>query len=407
MTVVHLNLGNYGSTGSIAAGINRAARAQLGWDTYLAYPESANCKPQDEHSIVIKSDLGWRMNRVIGRLTARNGMVGYFSTKRFLKKLKKLHPTVLHFHNLHNSYVHLPLLFRFIKKHDIRVVWTLHDCWAFTGHCPHFTMAACDKWKTQCHDCPSYKKYPESLFDDARRMHRLKKKWFSGVPHLTLVTPSHWLGRLVKQSFLRDYPLQVIHNGINLSVFRPTDSDFRAEYGIAPNKKILLGVAFGWGERKGLDVFIELARRLDPDEYQIVLVGTNELVDAQLPKTIISIHRTQNQQELAKIYTAADLFVNPTREEVLGLVNIEALACGTPVLTFKTGGSPECIDPTCGSVVDCDDVDALEAEIIRICKEKPYSAPACRTFASQFSQENRFEEYIQLYKGIQRQNNHD
>ena len=181
-------------------------------------------------------------------------------------------------------------------------------------------------------------------------MYQLKKKWFTGVENMTLVTPSEWLAGLVKQSFLKDYPIRVINNGIDLEVFKPTPSNFRETYGCG-DKKIVLGVAFGWGERKGLDVFLDFAKRLDSERYQIVLVGTDENVDKQLPNTVISIHRTQNQTELAKIYTAADVFVNPTREEVFGLVNIEALACGTPGVTFNTGGSPECYDATCGSVV--------------------------------------------------------
>jgi glycosyltransferase involved in cell wall biosynthesis len=227
-------------------------------------------------------------------------------------------------------------------------------------------------------------------------MHNRKKALFSGLD-MTIVTPSQWLADLVKQSFLKDYPVKVIHNGIDLNVFRPTDGDFRQRYGIPESKKILLGVAFGWGVRKGLDVFVELAKRLDPEQYRIVLVGTDDRTDAQLPKNIISIHRTNNQQELAQIYTAADLFVNPTREEVLGMVNLEAIACGTPVVTFRSGGSPECVDDTCGSVVDCDDFDGLEREIRRICAERPYSAENCLKRAVEFDANERFREYIRLY----------
>ena len=397
MKVVNVNLGNFGSTGGIAAGIGETATELLGWEAYNAFPDSDQCKPYDEKSIIIRSKLGWRIAKKIAYYTGCNGMVGYVSTRRFLMKLDKLNPTVLHFHNLHNSYIHLPLLFRFVKTRNIRVIWTLHDCWAFTGHCPHFTMKKCDRWKTGCHECPQYKKYPESLMDDSKRMYHLKKKWFVGVKDLTIVAPSQWLADLVKESFLAEYPVKVIHNGIDLSVFKPTENDFREKFGLQ-NKKIILGVAFGWGESKGLDVFVDLAERLDKGKYQIVLVGTDDRVDEQLPDSIISIHRTQDQKDLAEIYTAVDVFVNPTREEVLGLVNIEALACGTPVITFRTGGSPECIDDSCGSVVECDDVDAMENEIIRICNERPYSSTACCARARQFDKIKRFEEYIQLYE---------
>lgn len=203
---------------------------------------------------------------------------------------------------------------------------------------------------------------------------------------------------LVKQSFLKDYPVRVIHNGIDLDVFKPTYGDFRKRYGIPVSKHILLGVAFGWDRRKGLDVFVELSRRLDPQQFQIVLVGTNERVDTQLPENIISIHRTHDQKELAEIYTAADVFVNPTREENYPTVNMESIACGTPVLTFRTGGSPECLDDTCGCVVDCDDVDALEWEIYQICEQKNYTIVDCVKKAQNFDMYQQYKEYIYLYE---------
>ena len=192
--------------------------------------------------------------------------------------------------------------------------------------------------------------------------------------------------------------MKVIHNGIDLEVFKPTPSDFRERYGIPAEKSVLLGVAFGWGVRKGLDVFVELAQRLDPEKYQIVLVGTDEKTDKLLPENIISIHRTQNQAELAEIYTAADLFVNPTREENYPTVNMESIACGTPVLTFRTGGSPEILTEKTGSVVPCDDIDTLEQEIRRICIEKPFSQPDCLEHAKSFDMHQRFEEYVKLYE---------
>ena len=214
---------------------------------------------------------------------------------------------------------------------------------------------------------------------------------------MTIVTPSQWLADLVKKSFLKDYPVKVINNGIDLSVFKPTESDFRQKHGIG-DKYMLLGVADSWGARKGLDVFIELSNRLDAAKYQIVLVGTNEVVDKQLPDNIISVHRTQDQKELAGIYSAANLFVNPTREENYPTVNMESIACGTPVLTFRTGGSPEIPDETCGAVVDCDDIDALESEIIRITKEKPFSQEACLKRAEAFDKDKLFREYVDLYE---------
>lgn len=395
MKIVEINLGNYGSTGKIMYGIGELCENN-GHKVLYAYP---SCKTQKENDYIICSRFMHRLFEKASFFTGRDGLFAYFETKRFLIKINKFHPDAIHFHNLHSNYINLQILFKYIKKYKVKTIWTLHDCWAFTGHCSHFTMVKCGKWKIGCNKCPQYKEYPKSYFDNSKKMYKLKQKWFMGIENMTIVTPSQWLADLVKQSFLKDYPVKVINNGIDLSIFKPTESNFRQKYNIAEDKFILLGVAFGWGRRKGLDVFIELSKRLS-DKYQIVLVGTDDNVDKQLPGNIISIHRTQNQTELAEIYSAADLFANPTREENYPTVNMESLACGTPVLTFRTGGSPEIIDETCGIVVECDDIDALENEIKRICTKKPYSKDACLARAKSFDMNERFQEYIELYEQL-------
>lgn len=329
------------------------------------------------------------------------GLYGFNSkqiTKRMLKKLDEIEPDVVHLHNLHGHNCNLEMLLDYLRAHHIKIFWTFHDCWAFTAYCPHFSMDKCDKWKDGCHDCHRYREYT-FFFDRSRELYNKKKKASEGLD-LTIVTPSQWLAGLVKQSFFKNYPVKVINNGIDLEIFKPTPSDFRAKHGIPNDKYIVLGVAFGWGVRKGLDVFIELSKRLDKEKYQIILVGTDEKIDNQLPSNIISIHRTQNQRELAEIYTAADVFANPTREEVFGLVNVEALACGTPGVTFDAGGSPECYDETCGSVVPCDDIDAMEKEIIRICEDKPFSTDDCIKYAKNFDVRKKYREYLKLYGEI-------
>lgn len=363
----------------------------------ICYPNiNENRKKYVDDAIMIGNDFSRYIHIALSQLTGLNGCFSFFSTFLFLKKIKKLNPDIIHLHNIHDCFINYPLLFRFIKKHNIKTICTLHDCWSFTGHCAHFDYIACSKWREGCESCVQYKSYPKSYIDNSKQMYRLKKKWFTGVKDLTIVTPSSWLADLVKQSFLKDYPVKVINNGIDLSVFKPTESNFREKYN-CEDKFLLLGVAFGWGERKGLDVFVELSKKLD-DNFQIVLVGTSDEVDKQLPDNIISIHRTNNRQELAEIYTAADLFVNPTREENYPTVNMESLACGTPVITFNTGGSPEIIDKTCGVVVPKDDLEALYNEIIEISKENPYSKGNCLKKAEDFNMNDRFEEYIKLYE---------
>ncbi len=400
MTVIEINSCNFGSTGNIALQIAEAARKE-GHTVYTACPKSRdNLKKTTKNQIFIGNRISRNIHLILARLTGLNGCFSVLSTLFFIHKLKKLKIDLIHLHNLHNCYINLPLLFRFIKKNNVKTVWTLHDCWAFTGQCPYFTLEKCDKWKTGCGACSQYKSYPESRVDRTRLMYKKKKKWFTGVKDMTVVTPSLWLSDLVKQSFLKEYPIKVINNGIDLSVFNPTESDFRAKHGISASKKILLGVAFGWEIRKGLDVFIELAKRLDRDKYQIVLVGTNEQVERCLPDGIISIRRTQNQTELAKIYTAADLFINPTREDNFPTVNMEALACGTPVITFATGGSPEPIDEGCGDVVFSNGTDELISKITGLWENGTITEEKCISKAQNFDKKQKFKEYILTYEAL-------
>lgn len=399
--ILSINSVPYGSTAKIMLGIAELCEKmdiENITSTGYSYHPVSNLPA---NNIKIGNVIDKSVHMFLSRVTGYHGCFSILTTKRFLSKIDKLKPGIIHLHNIHGWFLNLPMLFSYIKKNNIHVVWTLHDCWSFTGKCPHFTTAKCERWKNGCCDCPApqLRSYPATFVDRTDTMWNKKREWFTGVKDLTIVTPSQWLADLVKESFLKEYPVKVIHNGINLSIFKPTESEFKQNYGIE-DKYMLLGVADSWGARKGLDVFIELSKRLDPVKYQIVLVGTNDSVDKQLPDNIISVHRTQNQRELAEIYTAADLFVNPTREDNYPTVNMESIACGTPVLTFKTGGSPEVLDKTCGSVVECEDTDALEREITRICESKPYSEEACLMRARDFDQNLVFKEYVGIYKSL-------
>lgn len=394
MRLVEINTVHYGSTGKIMLQIKKKA-ISAGFDC-VSFSKCWKKICQIDSHIFIGTRFENIISRIIIPITTVDGLGVFFQTKRLIKKLKKIKPDVIHLHNLHGFYINCKLLFNYIKKSNCRVVWTLHDCWTFTGHCPHFTMIKCDKWKTKCYQCPQYKEYPKTFFDRSRKMYLKKKEWFTGVKDLTIVTPSEWLAGLVKQSFLKDYPVKVINNGIDLSIFKPTQSDFRKKYN-CENKFIVLGVAFGWGKRKGLDVFVELSKRLN-ERFQIVLVGTDDKVDKILPNNIISIHRTNNQIELAEIYSVADVFVNPTREENYPTVNMESIACGTPVITFNTGGSPEILNDECGIVVNKEDIVGIESAILEMLKN-PISQEKCLEHAKSFDQQERIKEYIELFKG--------
>lgn len=393
MIIAGINTVNYGSTGNIMLNILNAAE-ENGHTIYSYYGVGTD---NGGASVHIGSRIENRLSAILAHLTGLAGCFSLFSTYYLIRNLKQKKVELVHLHNLHISFLNLPILFRFFKKNHIRVIWTLHDCWSFTGHCPHYTVENCTKWQTGCYECRVYHEYPISSFDNSRFMWKLKKKWFTGVENLTVVTPSDWLAEQVKHSFLKDYPVHVINNGIDLSVFNPTDGIVREQYNFG-DRFILLGVALGWGYKKGLDVFLELARRLNPEEYRIVLVGTDEVVDKLLPENVVSVHRTNDAKELVEIYTSVDLFVNPTREDTYPTVNIEALACGTPVLTFKTGGSPEIPDEKTGAVVEYGDTDALERAIRRIKEERPFVKQDCLDRAQKFDKNLRFREYLKLYE---------
>ena len=397
MKILFLNAIPYGSTGKIVDGISDVAKKE-GHTTLTYLSWTKKYRKSDRDDVIVGSFFGKLSHIIRGRLTGKNGLYSKRDTKRLLKVLDSYKPDVINLHILHCWCINLPMLFDYIKRNNIKVVWTFHDCWAFTGQCPHFIMAGCDKWKTGCYECPQYKEYPMAYVDKTEKMYKLKKEWFTGVNDMTIVTPSLWLADLVKESFLKEYSTKVINNGIDLNIFKPTVGDFKEKYSL-DGKKIVLGVAFDWGKRKGLDVFLELAKRL-PNDYQIVLVGTNDEIDKTLPENIISIHRTQSQRELAEIYSASDVFVNATREDTFPTVNMEAIACGAPIVTFKTGGSPEIIDSSCGIVVDVNDIDAMEREIIRVCKEQPYTREAILERAKKYDKNDKFNEYVKLFKEL-------
>lgn len=393
MKVVQINTTcGVGSTGKICVGISQML-SDSNIENYILYSSKSNGY---KLGIKCSSDKYIKVQALKSRIFGNYGFNSKIATQKMIEALERIKPDVVHVHNIHGHDCHIEMLFQYLHEKNVKVIYTFHDCWAFTGYCPHFAMAKCDRWLKGCGDCVIRRRY-SWFFDKSAKNLARKQKALQGLD-LTVITPSQWLAGLVKQSFLKVCPVQVIRNGIDLSVFNPAECSLRKLYQLE-DKKVVLGVALGWGEAKGIDVFIRLAQTL-PNDYQIVLIGTDDRVDAQLPENILSIHRTQNQQALAEIYSAADVFVNPTREEVLGLVNIEALACGTPGVTFNSGGSPECYDETCGSIVDCDDVGALEREIIRICRDKPYTEEACIKKAKEFDKNERFKEYLELYERV-------
>lgn len=393
-----INSVNYGSTGTITKDIAQLARNN-NFDTYFAFAASrSNRKNAKDKYIEIGSILERNIHLKLAYYSGYNDYFSFIGTQKLIKKIDEIKPDIIHIHNLHNCYINLKLLLNYIKESKIPIVWTLHDCWAFTGKCPHFTMVNCYKWKTGCYECPQYKQYPATRIDKTKEMYELKKNLFSGVKNLTIVTPSEWLKSQVEKSFLSNYPIKVINNGIDLSVFKPSESDFRSRFNLK-GKTILLGVANPWSNSKGLNMFIQLSRMID-DNYKIVLVGLSIEQIEKLPSNIIGIQKTNSQKELAEIYTIADYFINPSLEETMGLVTVEALACGTPVIVSNSTAVPEMITSNCGIVVNENTTENYYETLVNL--KRKFSKEDCISWASNFDINIKFDEYINIYQSVNR-----
>lgn len=381
----------YGSTGSIVRDI-KTELVQNGDEVLICLGWTKKLPASKEENVRVGSFFAKLFNMIASRITGFHGCFAVLDTHKLIKTLENFNPDIICLHILHCWNVNLPMLFKYLRKSKAKIVWTMHDCWAFTGQCPHYQMVKCDKWKMGCHNCEQYRLYPQAYLDNTRIMWALKRKWFTGIDNLRIVAPSKWMEGQIKQSFMKDYPVRVINNGINLDIFTPTNSNIRKVNGWN-GKIVLLGVAFDWGKRKGLDVFNELATRLDKEKYQVVLVGLDRKNSEGINPEIQCIPKTENQKQLVEIYSAADIFVNPTREDTFPTVNMEAIACGLPVITFDTGGSPEIIGEHCGSVVECDRVDMLIQEIANMSVERP-SKEVCLQRAKSFDKKTKYKEYI-------------
>ena len=383
-----------GSTGRICTDLAEVLESH-GHEVRIAYGRGEVPKNYARLSYRIGNDFSVRINGAKARLFDNEGFNAGANTRRFLKWANSYNPDILHLHNLHGYYLNVEVLFNWIKSRpNMKVVWTIHDCWAFTGHCSHFDFVGCDRWKTGCHNCPQTKEYPKSYFDFSKRNYERKKRVFTGVSNMTLVTPSDWLLGVVEKSFLGVYPAKTIRNGIDLSVFKTTESNIKERLGVA-DKKIILGVANVWNERKGFFDFIKLSEIVS-DDYIIMLVGVTAEQKKTLPKNIIGIERTNNVRELAEIYTAADVFVNPSVEETMGLTTAEALACGTPAVVYNKTAVPEVVSESSGVVLSENTPEAIKSAVENLC----LTSDGCAERAKEFDKTKKYSEYLKLYESM-------
>lgn len=355
-----------GSTGRIAAETCRELMAK-GHECVLAFGrDEANCG--DIPTVRIGTPVDCKVHALRCRLLDDHGFGSQGATEKFLRWVKEYDPDVIWLHNIHGYYIHIGLLFDYLKESGKEIIWTLHDCWSFTGHCAYFDFARCEKWKAGCHHCPQKGSYPASMLrDNSAGNYEKKKALFTGVPNLRLIVPSYWLESRVKQSFLQDYPVEVVYNTINTEIFKPTPGNFREKHG-QQNKKIILGVASVWDERKGLKDFLALSELLD-ESWKIVLIGLSQSQIEALPKDILGLPRTNSMEELAQAYTAADVFVSPSTEETFGMTAMEARACGTEAIVYKNTACEEIVNQFGGIAVEWGAEHIYEA-ILELTKEE-------------------------------------
>ncbi|WP_312390641.1 glycosyltransferase family 4 protein [Chryseobacterium sp.] len=389
---------NIGSVGRIAEQIGENILNE-GWESYIAYgrenlPSKSSVFPIGKKSDIIKHVL-------LTRLTDRHGFGSKNPTIELIDKIKKIDPDIIHLQHLHGYYVNIELLFNFLAINRAKVVWTFHDCWSFTGHCAYYDLVECDKWKTECYKCPQLAEYPKSFYVDSSKENYIdKKRLFTSLERMTIVPVSNWLQGEVRKSFLKDYNILTIHNGIDVNQFSYKENKIKKDYNIE-DKFLILGVANPWDKRKGLKYFIELSERL-ASNYKILLIGLTEKQIKELPSNIIGLKRTKDVEELARFYSAADVFINPTLEDTFPTTNLESQSCGTPVITFRTGGSPEALDKSTGIVVEKKDTENLIEAIKEIEKNtKTFYSENCRSRVLQyFDKKNAFKNYIELYNQL-------
>ncbi len=398
-TLLQINFSNFGSTGKIAEQIGVLAINQ-GWKSYFAYSRSKGRSESQSKIVQIGGKLNVYWHGFESRILDNHGLASRSATKRFIKQIVNLSPDIIHLHNIHGYYLNYKILFEFLKMYNRPVVWTLHDCWAMTGHCAYFSMAGCGKWKKQCFDCPLKKEYPKSfLLDRSKQNYQDKEATFKGLENLHVVSVSNWLNNIVKESYLNYANLHVIYNGVDIKMFQPFDGHkLKVEYNLQ-GKKILLGVANVWEKRKGFADYIELRKKISKD-FVIVLIGLDKKIIKQLPEGIIGICRTENQTQLAQWYSLADIVLNLSYQESFGLTTVEGFACGTPSIVYNTTASPELISDDTGLVVETGNISQLVEAINKLCSN-PLKSSDCRKRAELLYNKNiAFQKYLDLYESL-------
>ncbi len=397
MKVLQINtVCDSGSTGRIVADLYKVL-IDNGHECLVGYGRGS--APEGINAIRIGNDLDMYLHALGTRITDKHGFYSKRVTEEFIEKVENYNPDIIHLHNVHGYYLNIEVLFDYLRKVKKPVVWTLHDCWPLTGHCAYFDYAGCNKWETGCFNCLQKKEYPKSIFfDNSESNYKNKKKIFNSISNIIFITPSNWMADQVKNSFVNNYNIKVIYNGIDLDVFKPiiTNDDVKSAY---KADYLLLGVANVWDERKGLNRFIELSKIIDRD-CKILLIGLNEKQIQKLPSNIIGITKTKKIDELVKLYNAADIYINMSVEETMGLTTVEALACGTQSIVINSTAIPETISDYSGFIVQKNDIIQSVYSCIKYMRKNPKLSYDCREQAKKFTKQSMCDNYLTVYNGV-------
>ena len=386
---------NCGSTGKIVEGIGRLAISK-GWEVYVVHgARYVNISGLKNYQVTNKA--GEILHYIESALFDAQGRGSRLETKRLLRVIDEIKPDVVHIHNIHGCFLNYPILFQYLREKNIPVIWTLHDCWAITGHCVHFMRTNCEQWKTQCVKCPQKHDFPSSyLLDRCKSNYTLKRQLFTALEKMRITTVSSWLKGVVEQSYLKKYPVDVVPNGVDTSKFVYTEGDIRKRFEVG-DKKLVLAVASGFEERKGIYDFVNLCNML-PKDYKLLLVGTSDNDKKVLPDNVIAVTRANGLTELAAFYSAADVLLSLSYEETFGLTIIEAMSCGTPAIVYDNTAQPELITSETGLVVANGDVEGVKKAIEEVCaKGKDYYSEACREHALEYDERKSYQKYLDLY----------
>lgn len=388
------------STGHIVEELGRAAE-QAGWVCYAAHGARYH-KPSALHHITLGTRWSEYLHGLLSLIANAHGLGSRIATQKLIKTIEAVRPDIIHLHNLHGYYLNYPMLMQYLAQAQIPVVWTLHDCWTMTGHCAHFASCDCTQWETECHDCPLYADYPRAFGAwHTRRNFSLKKELFTAIPNTHIVCVSNWLSSIAKKSLLSPLPIQTIYNGVDTQLFRPCDTTSLRESVHAQGKKVLLGVASIWNEHKGLYDYIRIAKRLDAQQYLLILIGIDNKKHL-FPDNVLCVARTETREELAEYYSMADALLCLSHQETFGLTLAEAMAAGTPCVAYDRTAMSEIVTQETGALVPMGDDDQLLQAIENVCtKGKEHYATACRQRScTLFDKANTYQQYIELYNTI-------